>query len=140
MHLSPNNDLNQFNATEYEEESFAPIVAESGRLRIDITTLFKASNDIEAEITQMANKGNYDLLLIGIGQSIFEGSMLGKILGFTSRIINPDLLLNKVTRREKLFENSPFDEKTRLIVSKSEVPVGIFIDKNFMLHTVIQLS
>jgi len=132
MHLSPNNDLNQFNATEYEEESFAPIVAESGRLRIDITTLFKASNDIEAEITQMANKGNYDLLLIGIGQSIFEGSMLGKILGFTSRIINPDLLLNKVTRREKLFENSPFDEKTRLIVSKSEVPVGIFIDKNFM--------
>jgi Kef-type K+ transport system membrane component KefB len=132
MHLSPNNDLNQFNAAEYEEESFAPIVAESGRLRVNITTLFKASNDIEAEITQMANKGNYDLLLIGIGQSIFEGSILGRILGFTSRIINPDLLLNKVTRREKLFESSPFDEKTRMIISKSEVPVGIFIDKNFM--------
>lgn len=132
MHLSPNNDLNQFNAAEYEEESFTPIIAESNRLNVDVATLFKASNDIETEITQMANKGNYDLLLIGIGQSIFEGSILGKILGFTARIINPDLLLNKVTRREKLFENSPFDEKTRLIVAKSEVPVGILIDKNFV--------
>jgi Kef-type K+ transport system membrane component KefB len=130
MHLSPNNDLNQYNAAEYEDESFMPIIEESNRLRVNITTLFKASNDIDSEISEMANKGDYDLLLIGIGQSIFEGSILGKILGFTARIINPDLLINKMTGREKLFENSPFDERTRLIVSKSEVPVGILIDKN----------
>lgn len=132
MHLSPNNDLNQFNAAEYEEDSFAPIIAEADNLQIDIATLFKASNDIETDITQMANKGDYDLLLIGIGQSIFEGSMLGKILGFTARIINPDRLFDKVTRREKLFDNSPFDEKTRLITTKSEISVGILIDKNFV--------
>ena len=129
LHLSPNNDLNQYNATEYEEESFTPITEESKRLHVNITTLFKASNDIDTEITQVANKGDYDLLLIGIGQSIFEGSLLGKILGFTARIINPDRLFTKMSGREKLFENSPFDEKTRLIVAKSEVPVGILIDK-----------
>jgi Kef-type K+ transport system membrane component KefB len=131
MHLSPNNDLNQYNAAEYEEESFAPVLAESSRLNMNITTLFKASNDIDTEITQVANNGHYDLLLIGIGQSIFEGSLLGKILGFTSRIINPDRIISKVTGREKLFDNSPFDEKTRLIVTKSEIPVGILIDKDF---------
>ena len=71
------------------------------------------------------------MLLIGIGQSIFEGSLLGKILGFTTRIINPDRLINQVTGKENLFENSPFDEKTRSIIAKSKVTVGVLIDKRF---------
>ncbi len=130
MHLTPANELHPYNIEEYEKESFMPIIEESNRLNKKITTLFKASNDIETDIADVANKGDYDLLLIGLGQSIFEGSLLGKILGFTTRIINPENLLNTVTGREKLFTDSPFDERTRLIISKSQVPVGILINKN----------
>jgi len=119
MHLSPSNELHHYNIEEYERESFSPLIQESQNLNQQITTLFKASNNIDTDIAEVANKGAYDLLLIGVGQSIFEGSLLGKILGFTTRIINP----------ESLFENSPFDERTRLIVSKSSISVGILIDK-----------
>lgn len=129
MHLSPTNELHHYNVDEYEEVSFAPIIEESRRLNQKITTLFKASNNIDTDITEVANQGNYDLLLVGVGQSIFEGSLLGKILGFTTRIINPDRLINQVKRKENLFEGSPFDERTRLILSRSEVPVGVLIDK-----------
>lgn len=129
MHLSPSNDLNQYNTEEYEKESFTPIITESENLNQKITTLFKASNDVDSEITEVANKGDYDLLLVGVEQSIFEGSLLGKILGFTTRIINPDRIINQVTGKESLFENSPFDERTRIIISKSKVPVGILVDK-----------
>lgn len=131
MHLSPSNELHAYNIDEYEKENFAPIIAESRNLRQQITPLFKPSADIDSDITNEANKGAYDLLLLGYGQSIYEGSLLGKILGFTSKIINPDKIINKVTGREKLFENSPFDERTQVILSKSELPVGIFVDKNF---------
>jgi len=130
MHLSPSNELHAYNIEEYEKENFAPIIAESKSLRQQVVTLFKPSNDIDSDIIDEANKGEYDLLLIGFGQSIFEGSLLGKILGFTSRIINPDRIINKVKGREKLFENSPFDERTQMILSKTEKPVGILIDKN----------
>ncbi len=130
MHLTPSNELHHYNIEEYERESFTPVIEESERLSKKITTLFKASNDLETDIADVANKGDYDLLLIGLGQSIFEGSLLGKILGFTTRIINPEKLLNTVTGREKLFTDSPFDERTRLILSKSQVPVGILINKN----------
>jgi hypothetical protein len=68
--------------------------------------------------------------LVGLGQSIFDGTLLGKILGFTTRIVNPDRLIDKFTGKEGLFENSPFDERTRHIIAKSKMPVGIFIDKN----------
>lgn len=130
MHLSPSNELHQYNIEEYEKESFAPVMDEAEKLGQKVTTLFKASNDINSDISEVANKGEYDLLLIGVGKSIFEGSLLGKILGFTTRIINPDRLLSQVTGKESLFEVWPFDDRTRLVLSKSVVPVGILLDKN----------
>ncbi|MEY4085707.1 MAG: hypothetical protein RL074_1494 [Bacteroidota bacterium] len=72
----------------------------------EINTLFKATMDIETEIADVANQGDYDLLLVGLGKSIFEGTILGKVIGFTTRIINPDRLIDKFTGKEGLFENS----------------------------------
>jgi Kef-type K+ transport system membrane component KefB len=126
MHLSPANELHHFNEEEYERESFTPVLEESRTLNQKVTTLFKASEDIESDICEIANKGDFDLLLMGVGQSIFEGSLLGKILGFTTGLIN------KVTGREKLFENSPFDERLSIILAKVKIAVGIFIDKGLI--------
>jgi hypothetical protein len=130
MHLVPNNELSHVNIDDYENDSFTPIIHESKVLNQKITTLFKVSNDIPFDISEMANKGEYDLLLVGFGQSIFEGTFLGRILGFTTRIINPDRLLNTVTGREKFFEKSAFEENTRLILERSKIPVGILLDKD----------
>lgn len=129
MHLTPINELHHYNIDEYERESFAPIIAESQKLNQKIATVFKVSGDIEGDIADVANEGDYDLLLIGVGQSIFSGSLLGKIFRFTTHIINPGKLLHSVTGREKLFNDSPFDERTHRILSKSSVPVGILMDK-----------
>jgi len=132
MHLSLANELNQFNTDEYERESFAPVIEESKRLNQKVITLFKETKDVEADITNVANQGEFDLLLMGVGQSIFEGSLLGKVLGFTTRFINPEKILNTVTGKEKIFDHLPFDEQSRMIISKSQVPVGIFMDRQLM--------
>jgi Kef-type K+ transport system membrane component KefB len=64
MHLSPANDLHHYNIEEYEQESFQPILEESRQTSRKVNTLFKATSDIESDITEVANKGSYDLLLI----------------------------------------------------------------------------
>ncbi len=130
MHLSMSDDMHSYDIEEYEKDTFKPIVNESKKLNQEITTIFKATGDIETDIADVAQKGEYDLVLVGLGKSIFEGTFLGKVLGFTSRIINPDRLLDKFTGKEGLFENSPFDERTRLIISKTKTPLGILIDKD----------
>ena len=130
MHLSLSDEVHTFNLEDKEKNSFYPIVEESQLLKQDITTIFKATMDIETEIADVANQGDYDLLLIGLGKSIFEGTILGKVIGFTTRIINPDRLIDKFTGKEGLFENSPFDERTRQIISKTKMPIGILIDKD----------
>jgi Kef-type K+ transport system membrane component KefB len=130
LHLSPNKELSQEQIDEYEQDSFAPVIRESKMLNQKITSLFKVSNHIMTEIPETANKGDFDLLLIGIGQSIYEGSILGKILGFTTRIITPDRMIHSAKSKDKWIEKLPFEESTRIVLSKSKVPVGIFVDKN----------
>ncbi len=130
MHLTLSDDMHAYNLKEYEESTFEPVVIESVKLNQEITTIFKATGDIETDIADIANEGQYDLVLVGVGKSIYEGTLLGKVLGFTSRIINPDRLLDKFTGKEGLFENSPFDDRTRLLISKTKKPLGILIDKD----------
>jgi len=130
MHLSLSSEIHSFDVKDHEKEVFLPIVSESEHLNQEIKTLFKISNDIDSEITDIANHGEYDLLLVGFGQSIFEGTLLGKVLGFTTRIINPDRLIDKFIGKEGLFENSPFDERTRQIIAHSKMSVGILVDKD----------
>ena len=130
MHLTLSDEMHSYNLEEYEKERFSPIIEESVVLEQKISTIFKATTDIETEIAEIANQGEYDLLLVGLGKSIFEGTLLGKVLGFTSSMINPDRLIGKFTGKEGLFENSPFDERTRQIISKSKMPLGILVDKD----------
>lgn len=130
MHLSVSDEMHAYNLAEYERETFEPIKKESKKINQKITTIFKATGDIETDITDIAHEGKYDLVLVGLGKSIFEGTILGKVLGFTSRIINPDRLLDKFTGKEGLFENSPFDDRTRMIISKTRTPLGVLIDKD----------
>lgn len=131
MHLTSLSEVHHYNTEEIETESFSAVIQESKDLNQKITTLYKASNDIDTDIVEVANKGNYDLLLIGVGQSIYEGSLLGKILGFTTKVINPEKLINQMTGKENLFESSPFDDRTQTIISKSDTSVGVLLDKGF---------
>ena len=130
LHLTLSDEIHAFTIEQYENEIFKPIIAESELLQQELATIYKATIDIETDIAEVASKGEYDLVLVGIGKSIFEGTLLGKILGFTTRIINPDRLLDKFIGKEGLFENSPFDERTRQIISKTKTPLGILINKD----------
>jgi Kef-type K+ transport system membrane component KefB len=130
IHMTPSNGLHQMDVDIYEEESFHPIIEEANSLDRKLISLFKVSNNIESELIEVANKGNYDLLLMDIEESIYYGSLLGKVLGFTTQIINPERLINTVIGREKLLESSIIDNNTKSIVNKTKIPVGILIDKD----------
>jgi hypothetical protein len=77
FHLTPSSDINPKEASEYERESFRPVKNEAEQLSISIKTLYKATNDIRKEITTVANKGKYDLLLVGGNRSLFTDDVTG---------------------------------------------------------------
>lgn len=128
LHLSIGNELNPYNSIEFEQESFAPLNNESKRLDQPYKAVFQGTDDIEQEIAVKANEGDYDLLLTGMGQSIYEGSMLGKILGFTTKVINPENLYSTLTGREKKLSHSWMDARTYSLLKSIDIPWGILVD------------
>ena len=129
LHLSPGNELNQFNSEEYERENFTDLDQESKLLNQPYRPIFRGTDDIEEDIAQIANTDDYDLLLTGIGQSVYEGTLLGKILGFTSKMINPERLYGTLTGKENIFVSDFFDDRTKNLLKTVNIPYGILIDK-----------
>ena len=131
MNIAPLEEMHAYDINEYENKQFKNVIEKSQELNVKVTTLFKASNDIESDLANISKKGNYDLLLIMLGKSMYEGSLLGRLLGFTTKIINPEKLINTVKGKGSIFNNSPFDDFTLQILDKTNIPVGIMVEKNF---------
>lgn len=136
LHLSPSSYLNQVNTEEYEAETFKPVHKESKQLNLPIHTLFKPSQDIADDIVEISNDGEYDLLLMGIGHSVFEGSLLGKVLGIT-KFINPTRLYDSLLGKKNFVDDDLFDDRTNQVLRSVKIPVALFIDKNLStIHNV----
>ncbi|MDQ1162934.1 Kef-type K+ transport system membrane component KefB [Chryseobacterium sp. SORGH_AS 447] len=131
MNIAPVDELHAFDINHFEKEQFKNVIETSNELDLEITTLFKASTDVENDLVNITNRGNYDLLLMMLGKSMYEGSLLGRLLGFTTKIINPEKLLNTVKGKGNIFNNSPFNDFTLQILDKTNIPVGILLEKDF---------
>jgi len=129
LHVTPTADINQYALAEYEKESFKPIKSEANKLGLTIKTTYKVSNDVSEEILTDANSGTYDLMLVGVGQSVFEGTLLGQFLGITANVLSPDKLVGTLTGKANIFKTQNIlDEKSNAFIHNSKIPVGIFID------------
>lgn len=141
LHLSPSSELNPFNTAIRERESFGPIRKDATREGIRLDTIFRASNDIERDVLTTANSGLYDMAIVGVGRSIYHGTVLGRLVGITSRIINPERLFDTLTGKESLFERTDFEDRVRQILREARIPVGIYVEKEFgkLDHVVVPL-
>ncbi len=74
---------------------------------LSLNMVFKPTLDVEKEIVNLANTGNYDLTIIGTGESVFSVRCSGKFLGVTHKIINPEKLDRNHYRQGKTVRKQP---------------------------------
>ncbi|MBL7985322.1 MAG: cation/H(+) antiporter, partial [Flavobacteriales bacterium] len=129
LHLSPSSDLNPFNTAIRERESFSAIRRAAAKENMRLETLFRASTDIDKDVVASVNSGLYDMAIVGVGRSIYQGTVLGRLVGITSRIINPERLFDSLIGKESLFERTDFEDRIRQILRESRIPLGIYVDK-----------
>lgn len=134
LHLSEGNILYQYSIEQEEEDIFMPIIDEANSLKQTIIPLYKVANNIHTGVAKIANKGEYDLLLIGTKGPIFSENVFDHIIGYLNEIIHiPNYLLSRLQKRKHSSAiSAPVDKGTRTIVTKTDIPVGIFIDKGMV--------
>ncbi|MBL7953036.1 MAG: cation:proton antiporter [Flavobacteriales bacterium] len=132
LHLSASEDLNPLEHADVERESFELVKEEAARLNLPLETVFKVTNDIAKDIVQVTNAGGYDLLLVGSGKPLLRGTLLGDLLGFTSRALDPSKLIGSLTGQTSLMPaDDQLDERVRQFIEGAQCSVGIFMDKGF---------
>lgn len=129
IHMVTSNEVHQYNLADVEKSVFRPIKKEASKFNLNIEPIFKPTLDFKKEIIETSNEDNFDLLIIGMGQSIYQGSFLGRLLGVTSKIMNPEKLFKTITGKEKILETNGFDERTNDILKASKPTVAVFADK-----------
>ncbi|MBK7212718.1 MAG: cation:proton antiporter [Bacteroidales bacterium] len=77
LHLTPSSEVHPAQAQIFEDEGFAPIKQEARESGINVNTIYKATDDVLNEIIRTANKGDFDLLLMGSARSVFTENYLG---------------------------------------------------------------
>jgi Kef-type K+ transport system membrane component KefB len=119
LHLFTGSLFTRFKLDEYEKDSFGPIINESKKLNFPVHTIFKVSESINDDIIEEAAR-SYDLLMIGMGQSIYEGSVLGRFFGF---------FLKLRSLKWKTRDHFHLDERTYDILARLKIPVGILVNR-----------
>jgi Kef-type K+ transport system membrane component KefB len=130
MHITSSDQIHGYISDEREEETLQPIVEEAQALNQRVITLSKASSNINSDIIEISEQGNFDLLLTGIQHSIYKGTLLGNILGFTTSIIDPERLVNKLIGKESFLNKEVFGEQLQTLIDKMDRPIGILIDND----------
>ena len=77
LHLTPNADLSFAETEIFEKEGFEPIKSLAEKYHIPLKTHYKASNNVPQEIIQYANRGRFDLMLIGSSRPLFSRDETG---------------------------------------------------------------
>ncbi len=140
LHLHPSEDLHPLEHADVERESFELVKEAAARHGSPLETVFKVSNDIGRDIVQVTNSGGYDLLLVGSGRPLLRGTLLGDLLGFTTRALDPSKLIGSLTGQGSLLPaDDQLDERVRLFIEGAQCSVGIFMDKGYTSATNILL-
>jgi hypothetical protein len=77
LHFTPNADISISEAEIFEKEGFEPIVGLADKYHLPLQTHYKASNNVPQEIIQHANRGAYNLMLIGSSRPLFSSDETG---------------------------------------------------------------
>lgn len=132
LHLSNADEVNAMEADQIESEVFSPIHRASREQKMKVQTVHKYTHEYSRDVLGFAKKGKFDILIMGAGQSIFQGSLLGNIMGFTVNALNPEKVIGTIIGKDSILpETKILDDKTRFFLETSKCSVGVFIDKGF---------
>lgn len=117
LHLTPNTEISIKNARLFEEEAFRHVKKVAAHAGIEVKTIYRTAENVTQEISKTANRGKFDLLVVGSSRPLLsQDETGGKARYFFDKVkCNVGLLIDK-----------GFEEiRSVLIIMESE-------DDNFM--------
>ena len=130
LHLTVGSDVNPLRTSDFEEVSFAPILAEAGKLNMQIKTRYEVSENAEDYITSIVNDEGFDFLLVGSGVSM--SNLSTDVSAHTTWQRLQRLFLRRNSQKPIFYPGTLIRDKTKDFVENSNATVGVFVNRDFI--------
>ncbi len=130
LHFTKGTDTHPLKSDEFAINSFKPLLARAREKGIPINTLYKVSDHIDREIIQIINEQKFDFLLIGAGQSFYNGSLFSSLFDKLKSVSRFKFSLSR-NNNEHLVSKTFIHQRAQKIMETAPCNVGVFIDNGF---------
>ena len=141
LHLTAGKHITPMQAEQFEEEHFARLRQRAGVVGVDLETRYDVSSNPGRDICNMANEESYKFLLVGAGIS-----MNPMLMNDDDQEAIREAFYNRMLKRLEsgtlwFMPNDLLKDKTKLFIEQTRVPVGVFINRNFvdLTHVLIYM-
>jgi Kef-type K+ transport system membrane component KefB len=131
LHFTRGTDLHPLRAEEYANESFKPILKEAFKAGIQVVPKYKVTDNIDQEIIRTAERGNFDLLLIGAGKAVLKVPLVGWFYELRNYMLRLGIIKQSNGNVRYSGKNNLIHEKAMYILDHARCTVGVFIDRDF---------
>lgn len=80
LHITPSVDVKPYEAVLYEKEAFQPIKSTAQLLGLKLETIYKNTEEVDKEIINTVNGGDFDIVLVGAARTMFTMKATGGVL------------------------------------------------------------
>jgi len=77
LHLTPNTEISIKNAKIFEEKAFVKVSEVSSATGLDVKRVYRTAGNVSQEIIKMANRGRFDLLVVGSSRPLLSQDETG---------------------------------------------------------------
>ncbi len=110
----------------YKSELFSDIIQLSESNKLSIRTFVKQSENYVEDILRTAEEYNCNLVLLGIGSSVFNSTLWSKYLK-----LKGDIALNEEDNCQQLDETTTSLNNVSSLLARNKLSTGIFVDNNY---------
>ncbi|MDD2436575.1 MAG: cation:proton antiporter [Massilibacteroides sp.] len=133
LHFTIGTDVSPLRLENFEEISFAPILSGAAKLGISIKPRYQVSNNAAQDIVSIANKENFDFLLVGAGIAMSNNPEDIEANKFRFSLYNR--FLKKIKAPESWAPGSLLRDKTKQFIEQTDCTVAIFVNRDFTKTT-----
>lgn len=77
LHLTPNTEISKESANQFEEEAFSRINEIAAQKGLEVNTEYRTTQAVTQEITRTANRGKFNMLVVGSSQPLLGSDKTG---------------------------------------------------------------
>lgn len=130
LHVTIMEDLSTINAETFFEENFQPGLQKAKQLSLNVTPIYRATEQVTEEIVAQANNPEHNFLLVGAGLNLSEDEQDKDFISLRKQIKQKWISIPIASTEVLLHARNLFNDKMEQFAKNAHTELGIYVERD----------